>query len=180
MEEEERREFSEDEIFYILSNQRRRYVLYYLKQHDGPVELMEVVRQLAAWEEGISVDEVSEQAHKRAYVALYQTHIPRLEEAGLVEYDPDSGLLTLSADSAELDPYIGSQEGTNGDSGPTWYLYYGAVVAANAVLFAAVVAGLLPIDQVVANVIAILSLVTLALVHALYSRRTVESESQFA
>jgi DNA-binding transcriptional ArsR family regulator len=167
---------SDDEIFYILSNQRRRYVLYYLKQHSGPVELMEVVDQMAAWEEGVSVDAVPEQAQKRAYVALYQTHIPKLEEAGLVEYDSDSGILSLSDTSRDLDRYIG----TNGESDdareePRWYLFYIGLVVANSALLGAVVSGVLPLDLSVANGITILSILVLAVFHLSYMRYSQEA-----
>jgi hypothetical protein len=163
---------SDDEIFYILSNQRRRYVLYYLKQQGSPVELMEVVDQMAAWEEGVSVDAVPEQAQKRAYVALYQTHIPKLEEAGLVEYDSDSGMLSLSATNTDLDRYIGTDASANDTTEePPWYLFYIGLVVANSLLLAGVLLDVLPLDLPVANVITIVSILLLAVVHVAYSYR---------
>ncbi|GAA0224174.1 hypothetical protein ACFFQF_09415 [Haladaptatus pallidirubidus] len=45
---------SRDELFHILRNQRRRYALYYLKQHDEPVTLGAIVEQVTAWEHGIT------------------------------------------------------------------------------------------------------------------------------
>ncbi|WP_425493568.1 DUF7344 domain-containing protein [Natronosalvus vescus] len=39
-----------DRIFDLLSNERRRYALYYLDQKDGPVPVDEVAEQGTEWE----------------------------------------------------------------------------------------------------------------------------------
>jgi len=97
---------SQDVIFDVLSSSRRRYVLYYLSQHEQPVELPSLAEEVAAWETESAVDELSSQERKRVYVSLYQTHIPKLEEVGLVDYDQDSGEVSLTEQSAQIQGFL--------------------------------------------------------------------------
>jgi hypothetical protein len=56
---------SQDEIFDILSNGRRRYVLYHLREAEGPVKLEDLAQDLAAWENETTIDNLSKQQRKR-------------------------------------------------------------------------------------------------------------------
>ena len=98
-EEEER--LSKDVIFELLKNRRRREVLAYLLEADETVTLGELAEQIAAWENDTEVSALSSDQRKRVYVALYQTHLPKMDDAGIVEYDQDRGLISL-ADNADL------------------------------------------------------------------------------
>jgi DNA-binding transcriptional ArsR family regulator len=133
---------TQDLVFDILSSARRRYVLYLLKT-EGPMELTELSEHVAARENDTSVEELSRQQRKRVYVSLYQTHIPKLEDAGFVEYDQDSGQVTLRGRADEVDQYLGSEE----PPFPWHYAYLavavvglvlGALVATDTLGFAAV------------------------------------------
>ena len=134
-------QLSRDQVFDILSSPRRRYVLYYLREYGGPVELTDLAEKLAAWENDTTVEELPPQARKRVYVSLYQTHVPKLQEAGLIEYDSDSGQLSLSERESPVDPYLGEQTADR-----PWYWYYLAVTVASAGLFVGVVAGVVPVS----------------------------------
>lgn len=68
--------------FDLLSDHRRRLLLYCLRDHaEEPAEL-EVV--LSAWLEHRQ-DEVDESV---AAVEAHHVHLPKLEETGVIEYDP--------------------------------------------------------------------------------------------
>jgi DNA-binding transcriptional ArsR family regulator len=95
----------EDTVFDILSNRRRRRIIYYLKEHGGSAELRDLADVVAAWEEEMPVEEVTEKQSRRVYVSLYQSHVPRLAEVGLVRHD-DSGRVTLTDRVRKLDPYL--------------------------------------------------------------------------
>jgi len=101
---------SQDVVFELLSSPRRRYVLYLLRDADEPVELTTLAEHVAAWENDTSVDDITEQERKRVYVSLYQTHIPRLDDANVVNYDKESGLVSLATDAKEIDSYLDSSE----------------------------------------------------------------------
>src|SRR6056297_1412574 len=92
-----------DTIFDLLSNPRRRFVLHYLKRVEEPVQLTELAAQIAAKENDVPVDELTSQQRKRAYVSLYQTHVPKLEEVGVVTYDADTGNVALTERADEID-----------------------------------------------------------------------------
>jgi len=101
---------TQDVVFDILSSARRRYVLYQLRTEDGPVELTELAEDVAAWENDTTVDELTKQQRKRVYVSLYQTHVPKLEDANLVDYDQDTGEVRLTQAATDIDQYLNPGE----------------------------------------------------------------------
>lgn len=80
-----------DQIFEILSNERRRRVIRYLKDVDEPVEVGALAEQIAAEENGKAVSELRAQERKRVHVGLYQVHIPKMDEYGVVSFNRQSG-----------------------------------------------------------------------------------------
>lgn len=109
---------SSDVAFDVLRNARRRYVLYYLRE-ESPRELGELAEHIAARENDVSVEALSSKQRKSVYTALYQTHLPKLANVGVVQYDRDRGVVWLADAADQLDPYL--QEGGNED---TWYSYF--------------------------------------------------------
>lgn len=73
-------------VFQALRNRRRRYVLYYLRDREQ-AQLDDLAIQLAAWEQDISPDEVSSEDIENVATNLVHTHLPKLEDYGLVDYD---------------------------------------------------------------------------------------------
>jgi hypothetical protein len=146
------------ESYDLLSNPRRRYVLYYLGRQDGPVSIGTLADRVAAWENDTSVEEVGSQERKRVYVSLYQTHVPKLEEAGLVRYEQDDGTIELTARIEELTAYIGTAE-----SQRRWPLYYLVTALAGGALYLGAVLELLPAPLV--GGILILVLLAVATAH---------------
>jgi len=165
---------SRDRVFDILSSPRRRYVLYYLREYGGPVELTDLAEELAAWENDTTVAEISPQARKRVYVSLYQTHVPKLDEAGLIDYDSDSGELRLSDQGSVVDPYLGTQT----DDRP-WYWYYLALALSSLGVTLAVLGGVvqLPISTTIGLVIGAFLLLTT--IHTLIRIRGNNSGAEF-
>lgn len=121
-----------DEAFHVLRNQRRRFALHALKQRDEAVELGDLAEQVAAWEYDVEPDGLTAQQRKRVYNSLLQTHVPELEETGLVEYDRGTTELTDRAE--EIDVYL---EVVSGRDVP-WSSYYLALSAVCSALLAAV------------------------------------------
>lgn len=96
----------EDQRFDLLGSPRRREVLHVLYRHGGPLEFSELAARVAAVEVGTTIDAVTPRERKRVYVSCYQTHVPRLQEAGYVSHDADAGLVRLTAKSEALRPYL--------------------------------------------------------------------------
>jgi len=139
MSESDYQSLSQDQVFDLLSNSRRRFVLHYLKQADGPVRLSELAAEIAAIENEVSVDELTSQQRKRTYVSLYQTHIPKLQDAGAVTYDAETGMVELAAGAGEIGEYFQQQR-----SDRQWQYYYLLLAGVGLILY--VVAGLIGVS----------------------------------
>lgn len=113
---------STEDVYQVLSNRRRRYAIHYLKQSDETVDVSTLAEQVAAWENHKSVTELDSQERKRVYISLYQSHLPTLEERGLVNYDDDRGVVELTDSIADAEVYL---EVVAGENVPWSYFYLG-------------------------------------------------------
>jgi len=107
-------------------------VLYYLRRHDDSATVNELAEQIAAWENDVEIDELTSQQRKRVYVSLYQTHLPKLAETEIVDYDVDGGEVRLTDQANDVDVFLGS------DTGQTypWRRHYLALVLLGGTLLA--------------------------------------------
>lgn len=78
-----------DVILTCLRSSRRRFILYYLQDHERAT-VDELARQVAAWEDGVPPAEVATDHQKRVKTALVHTHLPMLADEVVIEYDPRS------------------------------------------------------------------------------------------
>lgn len=100
-------EVSRDTIFSVLSNRRRRWVLHFLKQHDGQrVSLRTLVDTVSAWEYDTTPEDLSWRKRKRVYTALRQSHLPKLADVGVIEYDRQRGEVALTEAAEEYHLYL--------------------------------------------------------------------------
>ena len=127
-------QLSQGEVYDLLSNARRRYVISCLRDRDEPVELTDLSRAVAAWENDTSVEELSDQQTKRVYVSLYQTHVPKLDDSGLVDYDQETGEIALTSSVNELDTYLPAEEKAE----TPWQLVYMGIAVVGLALYGAV------------------------------------------
>lgn len=100
---------TKDTIFDLLRNQRRRFVLQYLEDHTGVVRLGDLADALAQWEEkdeGEADTYIDHRDRKRAYVALYQTHLPKLDEADVIKYNQPRGTIELGPHFPAVQEYL--------------------------------------------------------------------------
>lgn len=116
-----------DTTFGLLSNGRRRRLLEEVNRAEQ-VGLREVARRIAASERDVPRSEVDDPACKSVYVSLYQTHVPRLEEHDVVEYD--GGTRTVSLVRSPTTRRLLRVSG-NGTPRP-WGRYYAAAAVAGA------------------------------------------------
>jgi len=97
---------SNDEIFDVLQNERRRHVLQYLRQHGGPVSLGDLSSHVASAEYDCSTGDVSSKQRKRVYTTLQQSHLPRMDKTGIIAYDSDDGIIETTPQTEELTVYL--------------------------------------------------------------------------
>jgi hypothetical protein len=96
---------STDQLFFTLSNERRRSVLEYLRERRERVQMRELVRAVAAREHGVDPDELTYDQRKSVYVSLRQTHLPKMDSLGIVRFDPDAGTIELVDGIGDFDFY---------------------------------------------------------------------------
>lgn len=104
-------ELSDSEIFDILRNSRRRAVISLLQEH-GELSVPALTRYVAAGEYGVDMEDLSPEQHKRVYTGLYQCHLPRLDETGIVSFDKESKTVTLEDRSTQVERYLNRGEET--------------------------------------------------------------------
>lgn len=78
----------EGEVYELLSNPRRRELLRRLPV-DEWVGLHELSTQVAAAETDTDPENVPRAVRETVYVSLYQTHVPRLCDLGVMEFDAE-------------------------------------------------------------------------------------------
>lgn len=90
-----------DELFSVLANRRRRYVLYCLKTSKTPMAVADVADALVRWETDESPPAVQE-TRERVYISLYHCHLPKLADADLISFDINQKLVDLREDGKDL------------------------------------------------------------------------------
>jgi hypothetical protein len=84
---------TENELFHLLQTSRRREVIRYLLNTDGPVQIGDIAKFVAATEHETSPAKLTTTQRQRVYIPLYQSHLPKLDECGVIEYDQSRGLV---------------------------------------------------------------------------------------
>jgi DNA-binding transcriptional ArsR family regulator len=119
---------SKDELFQILSNSRRRRIIYYLFEEGAELTLKRLAAKIAAVEAGVDESEITSEERQRVYISLYQTHLPKLEEANIVRYDEDERTVALT-DEVVAEGFFWMGDDDEASTGP-WLRYYVALSAA--------------------------------------------------
>lgn len=110
---DEQTELSRDEVFGILSNPRRRAAIHHLNDHpDELVQLRDLAEQLAAWENDVERNAVTYKQRKRVYTSLYQSHLPKMDDLGIVHFDKHRGTVEATQWTLALHEYLDGLEET--------------------------------------------------------------------
>jgi hypothetical protein len=117
----ERAGLPETEVYYVLSNARRREALAVLWAQPEALSLRELSERLATAESGLTP--APRPLRESVYNALHQTHLPKLDELGLVAYDPDRKLVRALPGAGQLGRYMD----VTTRAGITWGEYYRAL-----------------------------------------------------
>jgi hypothetical protein len=108
-----------DLAFEILKNGRRRMVLEELAAAEGEITLSDLSETIAARENDKTVAEISSEERKRVYVGLYQAHLPKMDDAGVVQFNKDRGLIRAGMHGDLLERYLGSPTASRPVESPT-------------------------------------------------------------
>lgn len=108
-----------DTVYHLLQNERRRLALRYLREIEPETDLGEMAVQVAAWENATTTEEVTSDMRQRVYIALYQSHLPKLAEEGVLEYDKNRKVIRRSEAAAQLDRYLTLDDRPDASAEPT-------------------------------------------------------------
>jgi hypothetical protein len=101
----ERTDLEAGEIYDVLRNERRRLALSCLRDAtDGQLDVPELAERVAAIETG--EDPAPRPKRQSVYVSLHQTHLPKLDELGIVTYDSDPKEVQLEERVREVAVYM--------------------------------------------------------------------------
>ncbi|MFB6069210.1 MAG: hypothetical protein ABEJ90_04705 [Halobacterium sp.] len=111
----------ETDIHDILRNDRRRNVIKCLQETGHEVSLRDIAVRIAEIETGESPPPSN--IRDSVYISLHQTHLPKLDDAGIVNYDSDRKTISLQKPARQVDLYMEVVT----KYGMTWATYYRAV-----------------------------------------------------
>ncbi|QLH78312.1 hypothetical protein HZS55_13785 [Halosimplex rubrum] len=88
-------------IFELLTNERRQRALQYLTQAVGAVPISDLADQLTLWE-----GEHTREQYERVCTSLVHVHLPKMVDAGVVEYDPACETVNSQEAIEQITPYL--------------------------------------------------------------------------
>ena len=150
-------------VFDLLKNERRRCVIHFLLEQPETT-VRELSRHVAAWENDIELSEVSATQRKRVYTGLHQTHLPRLDEHGVLEYGPNRGDVRATERLQVFAPYF-ERSNQDGRDWPRYYLGLGAGITGYALAALASVPVIGAIPPAIAALVGGGLLLTVAVFH---------------
>lgn len=135
-----------EDIFEVLSNRRRRCVLHYLRSLNPgeTTSLSEIASQVAAWENDLDVSAVDYERRKSVQTSLYQLHLPKLAEKGVVAYDRRSNIVRRTATTERVDLFLETVDETE----LPWSTVFLGLSAVAILLSTAALMGVLPGDVI--------------------------------
>lgn len=121
------------QVHDILRNDRRRLAIKCLRENGDTLSVRDLSEDVAARETGQRP--APRDKRRSVYVSLHQTHLPKLDELGIVDYDTESKEVELCDRATEITTYMEVVP----RYGITWAEYYlvlgilgfGTVLAAN-------------------------------------------------
>ncbi len=91
-------------IFEILSSERRRLAIQFLRDSDNGMEVNDIAEYIAEHETGESPP--PKDARKTVYVSLHQTHLPKMDDLNIVSYDTDTKEVSLDNSFRDVAVYL--------------------------------------------------------------------------
>lgn len=95
-----------DTVFGLLSATRRIDALAYLDENGNESDLSAVAEHVAAKEDGVEPRHLSGEQRKRVWVSFYQNHLPKMDDANVIDYDRARGTVELRAEADQLLHYL--------------------------------------------------------------------------
>lgn len=94
----------EGDIHDVLRNDRRRLAIKALRDRDGQASVRNLSEVVAARETGENPPPKNKR--QSVYVSLHQTHLPKLDDLGIIDYDADAKSVSLDDRVEEVEVYM--------------------------------------------------------------------------
>lgn len=98
MEDDSPSAFTESDVYALLAHERRRLVLRLLDDVSTPIATTELAELIVECER----EDPTAEARRVVAVSLHHAHLPRLDDAGVVAYDPDEGAVSPGSNFGTL------------------------------------------------------------------------------
>lgn len=121
LDEPESTDLAEEDIHDVLRNRRRRLVIDTLHELGGPVSVRDLSERIGAAES--NQDPPPRNVKQSVYVSLLQTHLPKLDELGIIEYESNGKTVQVADGMADVSVYLE----TVPKYGLSWSEFYTAV-----------------------------------------------------
>lgn len=96
-----------DALFDVLSNQRRRIALHCLKKHGTPLTLADLAEEVVVMEQDAPLTEIPVRDVRATYMSLYHRHVPKMRDAGVLQYDQKTDSVVLADADDSLERFAG-------------------------------------------------------------------------
>lgn len=97
---------SQSAVFTLLSHTFRRGVIDCLCDYDETLTLADLADEVVCRCRDEAIEDIDAAEVKRVYMALYHTHIPKLVEYDVVEYDQERDLVAPTERAREITEYL--------------------------------------------------------------------------
>lgn len=91
-----------DRFIDVLVDARRRRALAILADRTSPIDLEVLARDVA----GVTGADTAAEAVEQIALELHHHHLPKLEDVGLLEYDPGRRLVEVADDTDRIEPCL--------------------------------------------------------------------------
>ncbi|SFS80367.1 DUF7344 domain-containing protein [Halostagnicola kamekurae] len=95
-----------DTVFDLLGDERRRHVLYHLKDSGGEVSVEELLDVVAAWETNTPPPEIPEEFLAELELELQHVHLPKASTVEFIEYDPAEQTVKIRGAPSEFNTVV--------------------------------------------------------------------------
>lgn len=94
-----------------LSNERRQLALAILRSRDQPLALADLAKDIVRSRNPDTEADLDPESVRRLRLTLYHTHVPMLEDAGLVAFNPSERTVRYAGEESHSVEYSPSGEG---------------------------------------------------------------------
>lgn len=155
-----------DVVFNILQNRRSRLVLQAIEERDGTTTLSDLAEHIGGIENDKPSTALNAQERKRVYVGLYQCHLPKMDDAGAIEFDKNRGTVERGPMADTYHTYLEREF----ESSTSWARHYAGLTGVSSVALVASVA----LYSAMTPVVFAVTLVALAVLSAYHWSRTTD------